>query len=43
LAVAGLFAAAAPTLVTLDAPPKMLAGDTVLVASPDAAVPPLNF
>jgi hypothetical protein len=43
VAVVEVLATAAPTLVTLAAPPKMLAGDTVLVARPDAAVPALNF
>jgi hypothetical protein len=43
VAVAGLLAAAEPTVATLDAPPKMLASETVLVAPPDAAGPPLNF
>jgi hypothetical protein len=40
--MAELLAAAAPTLVTVAAP-KMLVADTVLVAKPDAGVPPLNF
>lgn len=43
VAVARLFAAAPATVVTLEAPPKMLASETVFVAGPDAAVLPLNF
>jgi predicted phage tail protein len=41
VAVVGLAVAAAPTVLTLAVPPKILASDTVVVA--DAAVPPLNF